>query len=419
MSDPRRASDDLLIQLLREGRHDSEVAVRLGITTGQLRERKTDLRNRLGAERYEHLTGMVQKRELPHRTKPFLMGTGIAAGSLAILLVIANVFAGEPEEETASRVVAPSTPTVPALTPPPQVTVEGRSYLDLGPFIVSGSSDPGPVGTVSNRLALAVIELRAVSYVVNSDFAPWALVSSSRTDAFLRGTVANRQIDVSLYTERPRGRLRTIDAGVGPLLEVDAERGQPLPAIVMLAVTEGGTPVEARLTPEGRLLIGLRPVPPERAVDAYNGSALDVSGAALFGKIDVSIGSNIRNSCDPAPPVPQPAVVKCRVAWLRTHRGFTVPFDGTFSCSGARSLRYEGGGVRLEFILVGQSNTSFACAPSEVFAGAVIVPDGEWVVAASSIESGLSLAVVVALNGQVYVGDVKSAAGCPCLPRPT
>jgi hypothetical protein len=53
MSRPERPSDDLLLQLVREGRHDAEIAVRLGVTTGELRERKIDLRQGLAAHARE------------------------------------------------------------------------------------------------------------------------------------------------------------------------------------------------------------------------------------------------------------------------------------------------------------------------------------------------------------------------------
>lgn len=418
MSDPRRASDDLLLRLIREGKHDSEIAVRLGITTGELRERKADLRNRLGFDRYQQQTGVTPSPAGTSRRKVFLWGMAIAAGCFAILLAIANLFAGNPEEEAPARVVQTAVPTTSTVARPSEVLVAGQPFVDLGRVIVSGSTDGTTIGYVSNRLALSAIDLQTTSYLGNSEFVSWTITSASRTDAFLRGTLADRQIDLALYTDRPGGRLRTVSAGVGPLLEVDADRN-PFPVTILITVTQGGAPIAARFTESGHLLLALTPIATDRAFDAYNGSELDVSSAQPFGRIAVSVGANTRNGCDPSTLAPAPASVNCRFSWLRSNRGFSVPFDGTYSCSGARSLRYEGGGIRLEFILVGQSTANFACPPSPVAAGAVIIPDGEWIVAASSIETSRPLAVVVALNGQVYVGDVLSSAACPCLPQPT
>jgi DNA-binding NarL/FixJ family response regulator len=62
MSRPERPSDDLLLQLVREGRHDAEIAVRLGVTTGELRERKIDLRNRLGTRPRQGLAAHARER---------------------------------------------------------------------------------------------------------------------------------------------------------------------------------------------------------------------------------------------------------------------------------------------------------------------------------------------------------------------
>ena len=394
--------------------------MRLGISTAQLRERKTELRNRLGPRRYAELTGTASRRRLSPRAKLFLGGMGLAAGTLGILLVIANVFAGEEGEEAPARPVSSESPTATALLPPSLVAVGGREYLDLGILIVSGSSDPGPVGTVFNRVGLASIELRATSYLATSAFATWEVVSASRTDAFLRGTFGDRQIDLSVYTQRPGGVLRPVAAGVGPLLEIDSANGYPFPATLILIATEGGRPVEARLRDDGSLLLATAPLGGGFVVDSYTGSALDVSAARPFGKLPTNVATTIRNGCNGAPPAPHPraGTVSCRVAWSRANRGFTAPVEGTFSCAGPRSLRFEGGGVRLDFLLVGQFPIAFACEPSTVAAGENIVPDGEWVIVAS-IDGVGEVAIAVALDGQVFVGEIRGDAACPCLPRPT
>jgi hypothetical protein len=416
MSDPRRSSDELLLRLLRENQHDAEIAVKLGISTGQLRERKRDLRNRLGEERWQELLGQkAGRRPMSPRLKLFLMGGAVAAGVLAMLLGIANIVAGDPEEEPLVTSRPTLAPTTVSLAPPTPVDVEGRPFLDLGPFVIAADADGGLVGTASNRLALVAMELRRDSFITSSEHVNWNLVNARRSEAYLRGTVAERQLDLLVLVERPNGRLRTLTAGVGPLLAVEPESGYPRPPILMIAATQGGAPVEVRLTPEGRLLLGAV-IPANKVVDSYTGGELDVSGAQPFGRIPVTVAAQVKNTCDPGRPGVAAAAVGCDLRWQRSNRGFTVPFDGTFSCSGARTLLYDGGGVRLQFTLVDQPTNQLSCEASSVSAGTAIVPDGIWEVHAQDAE-GTRLAIAVALDGTVYVGVVKAGAGCPCLPR--
>ena len=417
MQDPRRVSDEMLLALIRERLHDSEIAVRLGITTGQLRERKAELRNRLGAERYQALTGTARRRQMSGRTRMFLWGAAVAAGCFAILLGVANIFAGDPGDDDAATARAqPAIPTRAVPIPPPVVTEDGRTFLNAGKFVATGSS--GPVGTPFNRATMVAMELRATTFVTQSSFVAWELVSASTTDAFLRGTLADRQLDVALYTQRPGGRLRTVPAGVGPLLEIEADAGFPIPPTIMLVVRQGSRPVEARLRADGTLLIAPDSLASDSVFDADTGHLLDVSRATAFGSLSSLPGTRAENGCNGSPPAPHPkaGTVACRVSWQSRGGGFSVPFDGTYSCTGARSLRYEGGGVRLEFILTGQSTATFACQPTSVRAGQPIIPSGEWILAAT-IDGVGEVTIVATLEGDLFVGEVRGEASCPCLPR--
>ncbi len=416
MTDARRASDDLLLRLLREGRHDSEIAVQFGSSTGELRERKADLRNRLGVERYQELAGTAPKREASSRRRLFFWGMGIAAGMLALLLVIANIFGREPGPDAAPE-RSTALPTSHVLQPPAILQVEGQQFEDLGQFVVAAGGPGEPIGTISNRAALAVVSLTGRTFLGGGDVVEWLPVRASRNEAFLRVTLPDRQVDVAVYTERPQGRLRELGADVGLILEVFASRAYQAPPTLVLRATQGGQVLPIRITSDGRLLVGRAFVDHTLVIDGFTGGTLDVSRAQPFGSIPRSAPGSTQNACDTPPAIPEPRAVECRLVWLRTNRGFVTPVDGGYSCAGARNLRFEADGVRLDFILANDSVNSFVCEKSDVVSGTTIVPEGDWVVRAFNAADE-PVAIVAAGDGRVYVGDVRSSVGCPCLPRP-
>jgi|GEM_PF-2763456 len=414
VSDARRASDELLLRLVREGRHDAEIAVRLGITTGELRERKAELRNRLGTGRYTTLTGGAGTTGGASRRRRALWAGAAGFTVFGALLGAAILLTGEDDAPPAGipEQVAPA-PTSPALAAPPVVLVDGRPFADLGRVILPASGGKGGLGEIDHRAAMVVVPLQETVYLTGSSAVHWSLVSSSLNDAYLRAEVTGRQLDVAIHAVGD-ARLRPVAAGAGPVLEAEDIGGHP-GAGLLVRVAQGSSPVEAQITADGRLLVAEEPLPPETVLDSFTGAALDVSQARPFGTIPRNAATIVQNGCEPKRPDSEGAT-RCRIAWLRSNRGFTAPVDGTYSCRGGRSLEFRGDGVLLVFSLRGgEASTQFACPASEVRAGDSIVPAGEWIVAALDSGGGPQ-SIVVALNGQVYVGEVGGNAPCPCLP---
>src|SRR4029077_16255271 len=164
-----------------------------------------------------------------------------------------------------------------------------REFEDLGRFLIAGSRDR-PVGTISNRAALTVVELRGTTYLVASSTVNWDLVSASRTDAFLRGTTTDLQVDLAVYTERPQGLLRRLEIANGPVLEASSA-GDGGVARLLIKATVGFQPVEARVTDDGHLLLGRTPIDASWVLDGRSGARLDVSGAREFGRVSPNSGS--------------------------------------------------------------------------------------------------------------------------------
>ena len=418
MSRPERPSDDLLLQLVREGRHDAEIAVRLGVTTGELRERKIDLRNRLGTQKYDELTGATTPGSRGTRKRAFLLGVAIAVGCAVLLLLVANIFAGDPDGEAAAPVrTTLGTPTARAFAEPAAAIVDGHEFEDFGEFILAGGNSNGTIGVVINRPGLSAVEMAGTSYITGSDTVAWEVVSSSRTSAFLRGTSGGRRIELALHAERPHVVFRRLGSSVGPLLEVRVPSSARV--VVLIRATENQRPLQVHLTSEGRILVAKAPIDPSWVLDETTGRRIDVSGAREFGSIPINPSTSVMNVCEGAPTAQSPDVgaVICRASWRRTTRGYTVPVDGVYSCSGARSVRFEGDGIRLEFVLHGSfaSAVSFACAPETVKAGDRVVPDGEWIIFAFGLD-GLPTSVVVGGDGRIWVGATPGDVSCPCAP---
>lgn len=421
MSD-QRASDDLLIQLVREGRHDAEVAVRLGITTGELRERKATLRHRLGDHRYNQVTGAAPASRRSRSRRRLLLWAAVGAASvLAGLLVIANLVVGGDEGGATSP--APLAPPVAGDRAPPTpvpVVEDGIQFEDFGPFLLPGGSGSGAVGQVDNRTGLATVQLKGTSFVTSSASVEWSVVTFGPTFARLMGVVAGRRVDIVVQAEDPRTRMRRILGAGGPILEVSVPDSSRLPTLLLRGlVAADGRPLEVRLTREGRLLVAREPVPREWALDEPSGARIDLAAAHDFGVLSIGTGAWTFNICEGGPPAPHPAheTVVCRVSWRRAGRGFEAPMEGVFSCVGSRTLRYEASGVRMDFELAPSTGGTpdFRCDPEPVPAGHLVVPDGDWIISASDMD-GESLSVAVTGEGRVYLGPMKGDVDCPCAP---
>lgn len=413
MSDPRRASDDLLIQLVREGRHDAEIAVRLGITTGELRERKAALRGKLGDEAYIRAVGAATA---PRKSGParrlLLGGLALAGLLLAVLLVIANIVVDDPEDEAATAPASASSPiSGPTTVPPLRVTEDGTEFDDVGPFVLLAGPGGGTIGQVDNRAYLATVQLKGTAFLGGSPSADWRVISRSRTYTLVMGRIGDRRVDLMVASDTPRANVRILAAGVGPVLEVSTPENNRLPTL-MLRATESGRPLEVRLTPEGHLLVAARTLDPALVFDEPSGALIDVSIARPFGTLSRNATNWAMNLCSNVPG----EQVRCTVSWRRASRGFIAPAEGTFSCTGPRTLRYEADSFRLDFELspAYAGATTFSCATEQIAAGKEVVPGGDWVVSAATAD-GTPLSIAVDAAGRVYVGPMTGDVSCPCI----
>jgi hypothetical protein len=408
VTDPHRASDDLLIQLVREGRHDAEIAVRLGITTGELRERKAQLRGKLGDEKYLAATAAkVTPRRLSGRKRLFLFGMLAAAGSLAVLLVVANVLVGNGDEQASTRTAPSPTARIAATLKPPLVmSVDGRDFYDAGKFFVPGGK-PGnaEVALADNRPGLSAVVLRETAYIQATEFADWHVTNSGRGFLRLSGTVGDKSIDLAVTAQQDGTQLRTLRANVGPLAEVSSQFSS-VPATLLIRAWGRNTQLhELRVSGDGRLLVSRDPLPREWVIEEFTGARLDVTEAGILGKFSSGSPSQFTR-CDQSAPV-----LRCTVVVNTTMSILSAAGPGTVTCDGARTARFESGEFAVEF----QRRAGTGCIINgAVAAGQQILEPGQWTLSTLGAEES-DRSVVVAGDGTVYVGAVRGVVACPCL----
>ena len=415
MSDARRSSDDLLLQLIREGRPDAEIGVRLGINSGDVRERKAELRRRMGDDAYFRALQPPKKApRLTRKRKRILAALGVVIVLFGALLLVANLFAGGDEEiaEVRSSITPTPQPTAKAAA---SVLVDGEPFDDAGPFLALASGGAGSgVGQVENRDTLSVVHLHGTAYISPSEFAPWSLLSGGRGQLRLFSSeFAGRSVSVLLNTANTSTRLRGLLAGVGPIAEVTSQFDAVQPAVFVRAYDQEGRQLRTRLTEDGRLQISHQPVPLDWVVDRTSGVRMNTADAVPFGEVQMLAGVGATTVCD----LPGDSL-RCGVLWVRA-QGIQVPFDGQFICATPTVLRYEAEGIRLEFSMqlnaarIGGSN----CPSGSVAALATIVPDGDWEIRASTL-AGEPLSAGVLNDGTLLVGRFTGTRACPCLTQP-
>lgn len=417
--DSSRPSDALLQSLIREGLHDAEIAVRLGITTGELRERKAELHRRTGT--IEAVP--APRRRLRGRRLWFALAAAAVAAVVAVLLVIANIAAPGAEDagtDVAATEAARARQTQVAATPtrsaPGVVVVEGVAMDDLGPFLAVTGQTPGePIGEIVNRAALIGVRLAGEVFVLDSPVTDWTLVGLSEFALGLRGRAGERNLRLGVSLEFSvrgyPGSLRRTSQATGAIAALAPAPGADSISLLIEVEDEAGLTYPSVLTPEGRLLVAREPLPLSSVVDYFTGAEVDTSKARSFGRLPRSVGGWAFTIChDSAAPGGA-----CIVSWRKSGRGYSVPVAGTLSCPGGRELRFASADATLTFRLAAsvQGTVEFACEPEGLDAGRAILPDGDWFISAMS-SSGEPLSVTVAGDGTLYVGAVQGVMGCPC-----
>ena len=415
MSDPRRVSDDLLIQLIREVRHDAEIGVRLGVSAGEVRERKRALRQRLGEQRYAEVLNASTKKWTPPWKRRWVVALVALVSVVGLLLVVANLLVPEDEPIAAVRTVPTSTPQ-PSARPAQVLTHDGVRFRDAGQFLTTASgSDMGSLGTPDYRPGLAVFTLRETGYIVPSETARWEPSGGGRGELRLRAQSLNGSaVNLRLNPGHSATRIRTIRTDVGAIAEVYSQVGFVQPILFVRAYDDSGRQLVARITDDGYLEVSEALIPEDWAIDALTGRRIEGTDPAdAVATVRLFPGVGAFTTCDTTG-----GALRCH-AVIQRAQGAELLVDGPVTCPDPTTIRLSLPDKLLEFSrgFTATPATEDSCRESTWNAGQYILASGEWSLFALKPDRGpLSLAITA--GGDVVTGEFSVDLSCPCLPAP-
>lgn len=413
-------SDNRLLDLIREGRVDAEIAVRLGLSTGEVRERTAELARRLGVAGKVELRALREPRGVPVadgpvsdlRSSPPTRRVFAAAAAAGVVLFAIGVWLGRfsaGEKGPDLVVVSAGSPTAvvtqppPTREPPPVLTIDGESYLGLGQ-IVSVPGHPFPaVVAVEQREALAIVTLAGPGLV---QFQGPYLRPVRNGSVYAETIDGTPPIAIFALPADENTELFPIDGGVAVYAKGDA-----LPRLLVWASETRGVAQDTRglrrfratVDSSGALFVSVAPISAALAIDSRTGDSLDLSNARKIGALPRLLGTT---SCD--------AEDGCRVVWSGTE--FAAPFAGVARCSAGGALEYEdvSSGVRLAFTpFNGSPIPPCPASIQAVRAGDPLV--GGWYLLLGMDAAGQPIGLAVAGDGSLYAGAIAPKAGCPCV----
>lgn len=418
-------ADEHLIACVREGLYDAEIAVRLGVPTGQVRERIERLVTRLG------LTGRRDLRswagELPadgdtgSGEEPVAGDTPslpvvrrlLVAAPLLLLLVAGAVYFARDRQ-------SPAAPAVPATEPPGSaapaaqptlVAVGGRLMEDAGQLLFPSEGSGSLFSSISLREDGVVLNLSDPAVIrFASDVVDWQWDHGSSYGATLVGNLGTRQlylrVDVSILTTR-------LLPGVEGALGVYSQEHGDDPVLLLRVSDRAGHNYPIAVDERGRLFVARDPVARDAVVSQWSGERLDVSQAVAMPALSVTMDGFYYNACNDGSRF-------CNVIYKTDAlEALRAPIDGHLACLPSGLLELTGSSMRIRFepfeIVIGEPLAPI-CAPpavSEVTAGTTIAQPGYYFITAFTL-TGTRLSVATARDGTMYAGQFRPTLGCPC-----
>ncbi len=404
------SSEEQLLALIREGRVDAEIAVRLGISNAEVKARTVRLAGKLRvADRSELRDGPAPPKAQPQATDSILTGTAVAwrwklaSAVLAGLVVVLAVMAvtsrldgtGAPMAQS-SGTVGTTLPTI-TLTPTPTVapiTVSGRKMYDAGQLFVQRSNliTTRP----SNREALITVLLGQAA-VIRYREGPvrWTISGSGPQMLDFSGQVGPNTVRLFLVAQEGTRFLFGDDDSVG----VYSTDGIGPSLIIWAQAPDGPAYYHAELASDGNLHIAAEAVEASAPIAFDTGELLDLSSATKVGDTRLADHWIL---CDPQRGSSCSSLVR---------GDFTPSQAGILTCT-EESLVFAAQGFSLSFEWSSALPTCGA-PMRRVPLGEALGYGGVYMVSASAAD-GSPLSVVVTRAGEVYVGEVTPKFGCPC-----
>jgi hypothetical protein len=401
-----------LLDLIRAGKVDAEIAVRLGVSNAEVKERIERLMWRRGARYRDDL----RRSEAGPAPGPVASTGGsrspksLAAIATTVIALLAVGFAcgwllrGGGDVAPADA-AASSAPTLPPTLPPPTqtpyaTTIAGRQMQLLGQPFSARQPLKMAIDTRETSLVLRFAEPVVFRWTGLLDDARWA--GGGSNGFVLAIEQAQRTISLFVVLE-PDSQVVYGDNDSVALVT----SGAPGPTMLVYARTpEGPAYYHLEMDSVGRLYVSSQQVPANLPVAFDTGQVLDTSQM-------LPVGSTTPNDhwilCGAGEGSPCTSLL----------RGDLVPLAaGSLACD-------QESGV-LTFVSAGESGASLtmkweqpssplACrdAAREVAAGEALGYGGVFTVSARA-RNGSPLSVLITRHGVVYVSPEMPSVGCPC-----
>ena len=401
--EPVTPAEARVLELLRSGKPNAEIAVRLGISVNTVRYHVSNLLAKAGMEDRRQLANWVPTPERASRRGWALLGSwklfaGIGGAGLAV--VAAATFLPSITDGN-QRSIAPAD-AAPATVTPRATVIAGRAMFDVGPLFTTPG---GGVRSSEARESLLVIDLSPSSAAVAMN---GAVAWTGASVLAVRGSVTLGSASVALEM-RPMGDITAFYA--------DTSTSTTRPTAVEVRGMAGISPAvllwagdrHAEIGADGHLYIAAEPAEAGAVIASDTGERLDVSRATKLGPLDSAwtfcASQGQRN---------------CFVIAYYGKGPVRAPFDGVFNCRADGVAELRSTALRLEFRHLQPGLNNLPCepiggAPHDVRAGDPLFPSIHTLIWAFDGD-GKPVSLVAAGNGTLYAGDIPRRFGCPCRP---
>lgn len=428
--DATQSTDEQILWMVRAGMVDAEIAARLNIPTGDVKQRIERLAKRHGVDGREGLRAssllLPDKSAQRSRSDTFLrrFGSYAVVGVVCAVLGAAVVSAVDPRGTPGAPKSAPEPAATPTTAPPaasrPTVVINGASMVDAGRFVYSKRTLT-PVFDVSERAGFVVLSLQPGAYLTGDGDIQW--VPSSQSGKF-QLQVAGETLDLVFLAANDSTGVQETSTEVAVFT-----RDDDLPAELMLwAHDRGGVLHSVHVDSAGELFVSVEPIAPEIAIESSTGEALELGGTTSRGRIRPAAMARPANWCLPFPTCVStfdyPIDLQTPVAGE-----VTCPdraFDASSFAPGPprvvqgqvltlRATGYTLHFLRRAFSVNGIAPGDLLCPDAtRVDVGDPLLAPGNYTLIATGID-GQPTDVAIDGNLAIHVGPITPKFGCPCL----
>jgi hypothetical protein len=407
-----------VLELVREGKNNAEIAVRLGLSVNTVRFHVSNLLSKAGVTSREEL-GKWRPTASRRWTVFWLPGTGVlkavalsAATAAAVgAAIVFSVSIGSDQDRASPDGEDDVTPGPSEDSAQPTlVDVSGRLMYDLGPvFFVENES--APVVDVELREAAAVVRLKTAGVIRLSTLATeWRVGGSGYAILQALGTI---HADSRGYLNIQAADGTTLDAvlaGPGPVpdaIRVRSDRAGEGPTVIVTVQAfdddfGGGRMYSVDVSSSGHLLVSPDTLPSQLIVDRATGQVVQIP-AAHFRDAGFAGPGNHLTLCD---------ANRC---WASVGLELLEsPLSGEHRCGPRGEFQVHGDQFSLSLLHLQAGEPCTLRSPVVVRKGDVLGPVGTYVISATAPD-GASMSVGVTGEGALVVGEFAGTGQCPCM----